>query len=221
MADPAEILVRGHAEVRVRPDRALLWVRVEADGESRQEVFAAATRGAADLDAVMDRYAAVIERRNTIGVMLRPRVRWDMGQSLRTGWIASRTSRVDVSDLAAVGPLVTDLSAAGATDIRGPEWEVAATNPAHETARAEAARDARHRASAYAEAQGLRLGALRWLAEPGLRGARPPGGDHPMPLGARSAALSGAPGPQPMTIDADAVSVESSVEACFEVETGA
>ncbi len=47
----------------------------------------------------------------------------------------------------------------------GPWWHVAAENPGHLEACAEAARDARRRAGAYAEALGLRLGAVRSIKD--------------------------------------------------------
>ena len=49
--------------------------------------------------------------------------------------------------------------------VDGPWWHVAAENPGHLEACAEAARDAHRRAEAYAEALGLRLGAVRSITD--------------------------------------------------------
>lgn len=48
-------------------------------------------------------------------------------------------------------------------------WQLDPDNPVYTEARRLAAEDARRRADAYASALGLGIGAVEWLAEPGLR----------------------------------------------------
>ena len=66
---------------------------------------------------------------------------------------------------------------------------MAHTNPAYDVARRAAATDARHRAQSYAQALDLTLGAVAWVAEPGMRTA---------PVRVSPIAGDGAPG-QPVT----------------------
>jgi uncharacterized protein YggE len=148
-------------------------------------------------------------------VIVRPKTRWRKGETVRTGWVAARTTVLEVKDFAKLGQLVSELPAAGVSAVHGPVWEVDRANPAHEQARRAATIDAQRRASAYAEAVGLHLGALRWLAEPGLR----PDGSGPVPgLAAPRFFAAGAVSPEePMEIAPDEVTIQARVEACFEL----
>src|SRR6516162_11667278 len=148
------------------PDRAILRVGVEAEADSQAEAYALASQSAVAVDAVLDRFDQVVDRRMTAGVIVRPKTRWRKGEAVRTGWIAGRTTVVDVTNFGHLGQFVADLAAAGAAALHGPAWEVDKANPAHDQARRAAALDAVRRASTYAEAVGLRLGPLKWLAEP-------------------------------------------------------
>jgi uncharacterized protein len=211
----AEIRVRGEAEVRCLPDRAVLRVAVEAEAESQAQAYALASQSAASIDAVLDRFEQDVDRRMTAGLIVRPKTRWRKGETVRTGWIAARTTVVEVTNFAQLGQLVAELPAAGATALDGPVWEVDKTNPAHDQARRAAALDAERRASTYAEAVGLRMGALKWLAEPGLR----PDASNPVPIGAGARffhAASAAP-EELMDITPDEITIQEMVEACFEL----
>jgi uncharacterized protein YggE len=169
-----EVVVRGAGEVRTLPDRATVRVTVDGDGSSQSEAYDAAARIAGDVDAVLAGHADLIERVVTTALLVQPRTRWHSGESVRTGWRAGRTSTVDVHGLDRLGNLLAALAGAGAA-IDGPTWGVAADNAAHDEARRSAAADARRRAEAYATALGVTLGAVAWVAEPGLRIAGSPG----------------------------------------------
>jgi uncharacterized protein YggE len=136
---------------------------------------------------------------------------------VREGWRASRTNIVEVSDLDALGPLMAGLVEAGAA-VAGPTWTLAPTNPAHEAARRAAAADARQRAQAYAEALGVELGPIAWIAEPGLRGTHQPFEPvaRPMMAAARFASVEGAEQPAE-ALDAAEMTVEAAVEVGFEI----
>jgi uncharacterized protein len=172
----AEIVVRGEGEVRSLPDRAVSRVAVEADADSQTDAFTAASRSAAAVDAVLDKYAEALDRRITVGVVVRPKTRWKKGESVNAGWVAGRTTILDIKDLVKLGPLISELPGAGASVIHGPSWEVNPDNPVHDRARQAAAVDARRRATAYAQALGQHLGASKWLSEPGfvLQGSSQP-----------------------------------------------
>jgi uncharacterized protein YggE len=188
---------------------------VEAEAESQAEAYTLASRSAASVDAVLDRFGEDVDRRMTAGVIVRPRTRWRKGETLRTGWVAARTTVVEVTSFARLGQLVAELPAAGASELHGPAWEVDKTNPAHDQARRAAAVDAQRRASTYAEAVGLALGSLKWLAEPGLRSDAP--GSVPVSAGARLFHAESAAPEEPMNITPDEITIQASVEACFQL----
>jgi uncharacterized protein len=170
-----EVIVRGTAEVRVRPDRAIVHATLDADGGSRDDAYRAAARTATAVDAALEHHAAATDRVVTSALAVQPLTRWRKGELIRTGWRASRRSTIDVVGFESLGALIADLVGADAT-ISGPEWVVDDGNEAIDRVRALAAADARRRADAYASGLGVALGEIRWIAEPGLRlsGGEPP-----------------------------------------------
>jgi uncharacterized protein len=168
-----EIVVRGIGEARALPDLASLRVEVTADRKSQDEAYDARADVAARVDVVFAEHANAIARTTMASLWVQPRTRWHRGEDIRTGWRASRTTFVDVVVLDALGAIMSEAVAAGAS-VTGPNWSMASTNIAYDVARRAAAEDARHRAIAYAEALGLSLGDVAWVAEPGMRTGTPP-----------------------------------------------
>ena len=213
-----EIIVRGSAELRIPPDRALVHATLDADGGSRDDAYSGAARTAAAVDAVLATYADGAERVVTTALTVQPLTRWRKGELVRTGWRATRRSLLDLTSFERMGALLADLAAAGAT-IAGPDWRVDETNEAHDRVRALAAQDARRRAEAYADGLGVAVGDLRWVAEPGLRSSSPEVG--------HGALMSFASAPQGGSVDDEAIievapadtTIAASVEVAFALAT--
>jgi uncharacterized protein len=72
---------------------------------------------------------------------------------------------VRVGDASVVGELIAGAVDRGA-QVSGPAWTIATNNPARVEACKEAALDARRRAQAYADALGVRVGALVAVRDP-------------------------------------------------------
>ncbi|HET6834798.1 MAG TPA: SIMPL domain-containing protein [Acidimicrobiales bacterium] len=212
-----EIVVRGRGEARALPDRASLRVEVTADHKTQEAAYEARTKLAAQVDGVLDRHADAIDRATIASLVVQPRIRWHGGEDIHTGWRASRTSLVDIVELDALGDVMTGLVDAGAA-VQGPQWSLAPSNPAYDQARRAAAEDARRRAGAYATPLGLSLGAVTWVAEPGLRG-----GPTPLPGQARAIALAAsAPGeaetePESENLAPAEMTVRVDVEVAFAI----
>lgn len=120
---------------------------------------------------------------------MQPTVRWVEGEEQRTGWRAVRSTSLDVHALDALSSLLAALVAAGAT-VHGPVWRLRPDHPLLAQVRAAAAQDARARAAAYADALGVGLGRLEWVAEPGLRGNGGPGLGMPLTATSKRRSLS-------------------------------
>jgi uncharacterized protein len=212
-----EIIVRGHGEVRVLPDRALLNVRADGEAASRDDAYATAAKIATAVDAVFAAMQDAIGRVTATGVVVQPKSRWKKGEAVRTGWTAMRTSMVEVVNLDVLSDLVARLAAAGAA-ISGPFWQLDVANNAHADARRHAAEDARLRAEAYASALGLSLGEVAWVAEPGLRdhaGAVAFQGVMPMSAGAR---VAGGMAEEPtIDITPEEITIGADVEVGFAI----
>ncbi len=207
----AEIIVRGEGQARAMPDRAVLRAAVEGEGSSRDDAYGEAARLARSVDDVVSGFGAVIDRAATAALVVHPKTRWKKGESVRTGWRASRTTVLEVVDLGRLGDLIAELSVAGAA-ISGPAWQLDPTNPVHGHVRRLAAEDARRRAEEYAAVLGLEIVAVAWVAEPGLRkDADPPGFDlAPAMMRAASASMDDV-----INVAPDEMTVSASVEVGF------
>jgi uncharacterized protein len=164
-----EILVRGEGEARVLPDRAVIRITVDGEGATQDAAYGQAAQPAKAIDGVLDRYGDALAARSATAMAVLPRTKWKKGESLRTGFRATRVTSVEVTDLARLGSLIADLAAAGPAAINGPVWQVDPDNDVHHIARQKAIADGRRRASSYAEALGLQVEGVAWVAEPGLR----------------------------------------------------
>lgn len=212
-----EIVVRGTGQARALPDTAGLRVEVTADAKTHDEAYAARTELATKVDAALAEHRDSIDRTTVAALRVQPRTRWHRGEDIRTGWRATRTSFVEVRALDALGEIMSGLVEAGAA-IQGPHWTISPANPAHDEARRAAADDARARAESYAEALGLSLGPVAWVAEPAMRTA--PGQPRaPMAEGARMV-MASAPATEAAEPAEDLAPAEMTVEAAVEVGFG-
>ena len=212
------IVVRGTGQARTMPDRALVRVHVEADGAARDDAYREAARLANQVDAVVANRQAAIDRTITTSLVVHPKTRWKKGESVRTGWRASRTSVVEVADFAVLGDLLAELAAAGAA-VDGPTWQLDPTNPVHRQVRRAAAADARDRADAYAAPLGLRVTGVAWVAEPGLRQGQDTGGFMPM-AAAMGMTRGGQPEPEVIDVTPDEMTVDAAVDVAFTFAAG-
>ncbi|MGH3082673.1 MAG: SIMPL domain-containing protein, partial [Gaiellaceae bacterium] len=110
-----------------------------------------------------------------------------------------------------VGELIAGAVDRGA-QVSGPAWTIARENPVRVEACKEAALDARRRAGAYADALGVRVGALVSIRDPGT-GIRPP--PRPMRMAAMDTAAVEA-----LPVEAGEQLVTAAVEVEFQLEQG-
>jgi uncharacterized protein YggE len=210
----SQIVVRGSGQARVMPDRAVVRIVVEGEGSSREDAYQEAARYAKQVDEVIDLHRAGIEHVVTAALAVQPKTRWRKGESVRTGWRASRTSILEVTDFSRLGDLFAEAAAAGGTTT-GPSWHIDDGNVVYDEVRRLAARQARQRASAYAEALGLEVAGIAWIAEPGLRQAAPTHEGAPMGRGLVASAAPMGAGEDVIDITPDEVVVEAAVEVGF------
>jgi uncharacterized protein YggE len=187
-------------------------VTVEADGSSGQDAYTKAAKAVRDVDAIFERYNSGFARKMTASLVVLPKMRWKKGESIKTGWRASRSTVLEVTDLKSLGVIVAELSASGVATIQGPTWQLNPDNAVHERARREAVADARRRAQEYIAELGLKLHRVAWLSEPGLRVAS--GQVAPM-VGAAGMHIRrslAATGEEPIDVAPDEITVRAVVE---------
>jgi uncharacterized protein YggE len=211
-----EIVVRGTGELQVLPDLATLQIVVSADHATPDGAQARRGEVVEQVDAVLAAHAEAISRTLPAAVGVQPRTRWQRGEAVQTGWRATRTTLVEVTGLDAIGRIMAAVAQAGA-EVTGPRWSLVPDNPAHEAARRAAAADARRRAEAYADALGLTLGPVAWVAEPGLRRPGPDGGGYMAPRAAMTLAAAGGVEGAVEEVTPAEVTIEAAVEVGFRI----
>jgi uncharacterized protein YggE len=210
----ASVTVRGTGHVRTSPDEASVTLTLDAVEPTAAAALAKVaerTRAALELCAA---HGIEPASRVTTGASVAEHGEHDReGRWQHPGYRASNHVGVRVGDAGVVGELVAGGADLGAS-VHGPAWSVAPTNPAYAEACAAAARDARRRAEAYADALGARIGAIVAVRDPGT-------GPPPFPPGPRVGAVAR------MDTGAEALPVEAGeqllavvVEVEFQLEQG-
>ncbi|TMK83523.1 MAG: DUF541 domain-containing protein [Actinobacteria bacterium] len=215
-SDDPTVTVRGHATVQVEPDEVQMWVEVSALEATPEKALAEASRRGQLLRDVFEQLQVPPARRVNTGLSIREEHEYERQRNILKGYRAASRVLVRLSDPSVVGRLMTEATARAQARVEGPWWRVAPDNPAWAEARHRAAREARSKAEAYAEALDLRLGPVVAIAEPEIHS----GQVHRLPV--RFAATSALAEPEPdMPIDAGELEVAAVVDVTFRLENEA
>lgn len=189
------LTVGASAVVEATPDEARLTVNLNADGRSSNAALEAIRKRLDAMDTICDRFdVPPADRASTVSVT-EQRER-DGGRWLSKGYRASASLRLVIRDTDTVGPLVNAAVEEAGPAISGPYWRVSPKHPAWIEACAEAGRQAKDKATAYAEALGAELGPILTAAEPGVD----------ITPRRRSRTMGSPPAPAAMSLAADAES---------------
>lgn len=180
----ASVIVRGTAAATVTPDRAELSLEVSHRAADAAGALDGAAAASQHLVAVLEQHGLQRTDWATDGVQVGEEYQWRDNQQVMVGFRASTGVTVTVRGADQVGALVRDAVGDAGAAVRNLVWKVDRDNPARRQLLADAAADARVRATAYAEALGLRLGGVDVISETPLHAEAPSGG---MPMVAMSA----------------------------------
>jgi uncharacterized protein YggE len=205
------VTARGEAVVPGRPDEGIWTIEVSALDTTPDGALGQVGKDSHVLDELLDQLGIAREKRSTSGVTVREEFDYVDGKQVRRGFRAQNTVTVRIADASIAGRLIGDATARAKASVRGPAWWIAPDNPARIEACRRAVEAARRKAEAYAEALGLRLGAVVEVREPtaGVQPIPRPGGALAMRAMAESA---------PIDVDAGELDVEASVEVTFALE---
>ena len=189
------VTARGEATVPGKPDEGVWTITVGAleatpDAAALGEV---GTRSEA-LGAALDDLGAAAERRSTTGVTVREEFDYADGRQVHRGFRAQNVITVRLTDAAVAGTLIQTSIERAKAEVRGPVWWIAPDNPARVEACKRAAAEAKRKAEAYAEALGMRLGAVAEIRETATGGPVPMPRGGAMTLAAAEAAIEVDPG---------------------------
>lgn len=174
--DVPQLSVTGQGVAQVVPDMARISLGVSTRSDDAGAAFDAVAGSIGNMLAKLTE-AGVDERDvQSTQVNLSPQYdynRQNEGAPKLTGFIANSTLSVGVRDLSKLGEIMSAVTAVGANEIHGLQFDVQDRSAAEDTARSLAVKDAMHRATVLAEAAGLKLGSVLMLQEGGDYGARP------------------------------------------------
>ena len=172
----ARVIVNGEGSVTVQPDYARITTGVTTRARTVKEATDANTKLMGAVTAALRDLG--IEQRDiqTSHFSVQPvyAPAQPNTEPKLSGFSVSNQLSVTIHQIAAVGPILDRLIAAGANDLGGVEFLHSDLSKALDRAREAAVADARRKAELYARAAGLELGRVAWITEdPGLA---PPGG---------------------------------------------
>lgn len=162
------VSVMGEAMLRAEPDEAAVIVSLSALKDTPGQALEDVADRSLALAALLDELAIAVADRSTTGVGVHEEFDHTADGRRSLGHRAVSAVSVRLTDLDAIGRLVTRVTTELAARVDGPHWRIAAANPIRLEAARQAAADGRRKAQAYAEGVGAQLGALIRLAEPGI-----------------------------------------------------
>ena len=173
------VTVRGEAYLEGPPDLAGLSCTLHASGDLAQDVRRQLATGSQAVAALLEQFAAALERTSTSGLHVSPTFNHRHPTKI-TGYTGTFTTSLVVSDFDALSELIMALSALPSSQLDGPWWSLRPDNPMHREVRLAAIADARRRADDYAAAFGATVAELVEVSD--TDGGF--GGHHPMRMAA-------------------------------------
>ena len=159
------VIVRGTAAASVTPDFAELTLEVFERASDAAAALDGAAARSQQLSQALDAHGIAAGDRATAGVGVNEEYEYRDNRNVLVGHRATTAVTVTVRSTDLVGRIVRDAVGEAGAAVRNLVWKVERTNPARAELLSAAARDARLRAGAYAEALGLRLGEVELISE--------------------------------------------------------
>lgn len=156
-----QILVTGHGEIRITPDRASIQIGVESRAVTAAAAAAENANKQASIIAAIKRLGVADQLITTSNYSVSPEQRYDPNHSpVVTGYRVTNTVVVEVRKLASVGQVLDAALTNGANVISGLSFFASDTDSARRVAIASAVTAAKADAQAAARAAGGALGGL-------------------------------------------------------------
>jgi len=205
-ADLRTISMAGHGEVRAAPDMAQITAGVTTNAVTAAQALAANSARMKTVFAALQKLGIPDKNIQTANFSVSPQYASGNNEAPRlTGYQVNNEVMVRLEDVSRLGGALDALIGAGANQMNGISFDIAAPAPLLDKARAGAIADARARAETYARAAGVTLGAILSISEGG-------GAELPRPL-YRVMAYAAAPTP----VAAGQQSVTADVSVVWEI----
>jgi uncharacterized protein YggE len=166
-----QIVTQGTGEVRVAPDRAIVRFGVQIDAADAKTAQGRVNEAMQRVNEALRRLTIPENRIGTERLELSPVYEPQRPQDTRprlSGYRAANVVRVELDDLARLGPIIDAAVGAGANNIEGIEFTLTNEAPHRMEALRQASREARAKAEAITQALGVHLGSLIEATEGGI-----------------------------------------------------
>jgi uncharacterized protein len=207
------VVVRGTAVVPGEPDEVEIGLEITALLQTAEEALTDVARRSEILDALLTELDVPRKARSTSGVSVQEEREYQKDRHVFRGYRARNNVQVKLEDGTLIGRIMRLATERAQARIDGPYWRIALDNPARAEACRQAATDARRKAQAYAEALGVRLGAVVQVVEPGVHVSRPRHGTEFVVASAMD--MDEAP---EIRVDAGELDIPAVVEVTFNLE---
>jgi len=161
---PPHISISGEATMTAPPDTARVRAGVSTTGPTAREASAANRKAMASVMAALKAAGIAEKDTQTSRYSIQP-VYSNAPQQKITSFIASNSVTLTIRKLDEIGDLIDKLTDAGANTFGGVEFIVSDADKLLDKVRASALADVRRKAQLYADAAGVKLGALLSLSE--------------------------------------------------------
>ena len=201
------ITARGHGEVKVKPDIALITLTVTTQSQNQAEAVQQNAQKTTSLLAALRETKIADKDIQTQSYTVQPQYDYKPSPPLLTGYQVQNSVQATVRDLTKVGLVIDKATAGGASEVGGVSFDLSDRTASQSQALSQAVVSARRKAGVMADAAGVSLGRLLTLTE----------GDNTPTIrpvyAMRVMASAGAPAPetpiagQQITVSADATLV--------------
>lgn len=206
--DSRTVTVSGEGEISVAPEIATVHLAVEARD---RDLAAAQSQAGKVVDAVLELADSLeIPRVQVQSTQLRvhPEYNWNEGRQEFRGYLVQRDVRIEIEDLAKLGPLLERAMAAGVNNVSPPQLAVKDPRELHRKVLQRAAADAKANAEALAQTLETTLGEVRRVSAVESR--------PPVPM-AEMRMMATADSSAEQTYQAGRITVRARVQAEFEL----
>ncbi len=161
------IRVTGEGKVAAVPDQAEINVQVQEEGTDLSDVSASAQDKMKKVFHTLKTFGIEDKDIQTTSYNIQPRMKYDKGESKRTGYIVSNSLKVVVKKIGDAGKILDGVSGDGVSRVDGPSFGFSDPKKLQIEALKAAVADAQAKAEALAQAAGADLGKVSSINQTG------------------------------------------------------
>ncbi|HZT41838.1 MAG TPA: SIMPL domain-containing protein [Chthonomonadaceae bacterium] len=195
------LMVTGHGEVQVKPDKADVTIGVVTQSTTSQEAVSANAAASQKVQAAVRQLGIQDRDIQTVNYTVQPLMAGGYGTNQKptiSGYQVTNSVRVTIRDLSRVGAVIDAAAAAGSNTIEDISFGIANRQPRTDAALAQAVADARRKADTLARAAGVTIVGVYEIDE-----GMPSRGPIPLARGVMAAAAATPVAPGELTVPAD------------------